>query len=298
MPIPNSANTIEITSDLITGSHSGIIKNRARKALEQQTERTRQHTEVFTPLWICEKMNDHADSVWFDRNQGIHKTDPETGHIIFTQSRKWRHYVDSRRLEITCGETPYLVSRYDVSTGESISLSQRIGILDKKQRENPVEKQAIFLDTHERIIEDDVFEKVQEIREHRHRQTRTGRSSMFSGLVFCSDCGAKMNFYSTNNYKESGAYFECSEHWNDRSKCKAHYIREAVLERLVLKHMQAVTNHILRYEDHFRKTMLEKQLVEGQNVIQEFRKQLERDEKRISELKRLFIKIYEDNAGG
>lgn len=121
---------------------------------------------------------------------------------------------------------------------------------------------------------------------------------MFSGLVFCSDCGAKMNFCSTNNYKESGAYFECSEHWKDRSMCKAHYIREAVLERLVLKHMQVVTDHILRYEDHFRKTMLEKQLVEGQNVIQGLRKQLERDEKRISELKRLFIKIYEDNAGG
>ena len=171
-------------------------------------------------------------------------------------------------------------------------------IWDKKQRDNPIEKQAIFPDTHERIIEDDVFEKVQEIREHRHRQTRTGRSSMFSGLVFCSDCGAKMNFCSTNNYKESGAYFECSEHWKDRSKGRAHYIREAVLERLVLKHMQVVTDHILRYEDHFRKTMLEKQLVEGQNVIQGLRKQLERDEKRISELKRLFIKIYEDNAGG
>ena len=121
---------------------------------------------------------------------------------------------------------------------------------------------------------------------------------MFSGLVFCSDCGAKMNFCSTNNYKESGAYFECSEHWKDRSKCKAHYIRKAVLGRLVLKHVQAVTDHILRYEEHFRKTMLKKQLVEGRNVIQGLRKQLERDEKRISELKRLFIKIYEDNASG
>ena len=124
----------EMTTDLITGNHSGVIKNRARKALEQQSERTRQHAEVFTPLWVCEKMNDHADSVWFDRSQGIHKTDPETGHILFTQNHKWRYYVDSRRLEITCGEAPYLVSRYDVSTGESIPLSQRIGILDRKLR--------------------------------------------------------------------------------------------------------------------------------------------------------------------
>ena len=124
----------EITVDLITGQHSGVIKNRARKALEQQSERTRKHAEVFTPLWICEKMNDHIDEMWFGRKQGIHKTDPETGHIVFTSSKKWRYYVDSRRLEITCGEAPYLVSRYDVSTGDAIPLGKRIGILDRKLR--------------------------------------------------------------------------------------------------------------------------------------------------------------------
>lgn len=124
----------EITVDLITGQYSGVIKNRARKALEQQSERTRQHAEVFTPLWICEKMNDHIDEMWFGRKQGIHKTDPETGHILFTSSKKWRYYVDSRRLEITCGEAPYLVSRYDVSTGDAIPLEERIGILDRKLR--------------------------------------------------------------------------------------------------------------------------------------------------------------------
>lgn len=124
----------EITSDLITGHNSGVIKNRARKALEQQAERTRQHAEVFTPLWICEKMNDHIDEVWFNRKQGIHKTEPETEHILFTTNKKWTYYVDSRRLEITCGEAPYLVSRYDVSTGEAIPIEQRIGILDRKLR--------------------------------------------------------------------------------------------------------------------------------------------------------------------
>ena len=61
----------EITVDLITGQHSGVIKNRARKALEQQSGRTRKHAEVFTPLWICEKMNDHIDEMWFGRKQGM-----------------------------------------------------------------------------------------------------------------------------------------------------------------------------------------------------------------------------------
>lgn len=124
----------EIRAELITREHSDFIKNRATKELHQQSERTRQYAEVFTPLWICEKMNDHIDEVWFNRKQGIHKEDAETGHIKFTVNHKWKHYVDSRRLEITCGEAPYLVSRYDVSSGEAIPLAKRTGILDRKLR--------------------------------------------------------------------------------------------------------------------------------------------------------------------
>ena len=83
---------------------------------------------------IIDKEMFEIDEMWFGRKQGIHKTDPETGHIVFTSSKKWRYYVDSRRLEITCGEAPYLVSRYDVSTGDAIPLGKRIGILDRKLR--------------------------------------------------------------------------------------------------------------------------------------------------------------------
>lgn len=119
----------EITVDLITGQHSGVIKNRARKALEQQSERTRKHAEVFTPLWICEKMNDHIDEMWFGRKQGIHKTDPETGHIVFTSSKKWRYYVDSRRLEITCGEAPWR---------PSIRISKRTPLFPTKRKMRPL----------------------------------------------------------------------------------------------------------------------------------------------------------------
>ena len=77
----------------------------------------------------------------------------------------------------------------------------------KKQRDNPVENQAIFPDSHEHIIEDEVFEKVQQIRQQRHRKTKSGRSSMFSGLVYCSDCGEKLYYGATNNYRTEGAYF-------------------------------------------------------------------------------------------
>ncbi len=104
----------EITPELITGLNSGVIKTRARKELEQQSSRTRQRGEVFTPLWVCRKMCDHAD-------EG-------------NKAANWKKYVDARVLEITCGEAPFLVSRYDVETGEAIPVPDRIGLLDRKLR--------------------------------------------------------------------------------------------------------------------------------------------------------------------
>ncbi len=130
----------KITTDLITGYNSGVIKTRARKAMEHQSERTKAHGEVFTPLWVCNMMNNHLDEVWFGRkdvfNNGSaenHEYEPSE-HIEFKKESDWKKYVDSRRLEITCGEAPYLVSRYDVETGEYIPVKHRIGIFDRKLR--------------------------------------------------------------------------------------------------------------------------------------------------------------------
>ena len=171
-------------------------------------------------------------------------------------------------------------------------------IWDKKQRENPIEKQAIFENTHEAIITGEVFKRVQEIRQQRHRKTRSGRSSMFSGLVFCSDCGSKLYYGATNNYKPEGAFFDCSLHWKRKDKCATHYIRESVLERMVLRHMQIVTGYILRYEEHFRSVMDDHLRLDSTEKLEISKGQLERNEKRIAELKQLFIRIYEDNARG
>lgn len=124
----------EIEASLITGEHSDVIKNRARKALEQQSERTRKHAEVFTPLWICQKMVSHADAVWFGKADAFLENGSSAKQVCFPKRRKWQRYVDARRLEITCGEAPFLVNRYDAYTGEVIPQEQRQGILDRKLR--------------------------------------------------------------------------------------------------------------------------------------------------------------------
>lgn len=118
-----------------------IIRPRIQKSLEAQAQRTRKKAEVFTPAWLCNRMNNHCDEDWFGRT-GVFNTENEDhtwtvteGKIEFPEQKKWQQYVDSRRLEITCGEAPYLVSRYDVSTGELIVPPiRRIGMLDRKLR--------------------------------------------------------------------------------------------------------------------------------------------------------------------
>lgn len=129
----------QMTVEDLVGLNSIIIQPRIMKALEQQQERTKNHAEVFTPAWICNKMNNYCDEEWFGRKDvfNIQKEqtwETITDKITFPTDKNWKQYVDSRRLEITCGEAPYIVSRYDASTGETINIKDRIGILDRKLR--------------------------------------------------------------------------------------------------------------------------------------------------------------------
>lgn len=118
----------EMDTSLLLYENAGLLKTRARKAFEQQSERTRQHGEVFTPRWICDVMIDHLDKEWF----GVKEIDFLSSMDVLFVKKKWKKYVDSKRLEITCGEGPFLVQRYDVSTGNIIPVPERKGILDRK----------------------------------------------------------------------------------------------------------------------------------------------------------------------
>lgn len=133
----------EILPALITGTNTKIIQPRIAKNKEAQRNRTRKSAEVFTPSWICCLMNNFCDAEWFGRENVFNTMDghdwtPTKQAIAFEpDGRKtppWTRYVDSRRLEITCGEAPYLVSRYDATTGEPLPVEKRIGVLDRKLR--------------------------------------------------------------------------------------------------------------------------------------------------------------------
>lgn len=132
---------MEIEASLITGSHSKVIQPRITKAKEHQSNRTREKAEVFTPSWICNEQNNLVDEQWFGRknvfNEQLNcswRVIKENISFTNTKCKTWKDYVDARRMETSCGEAPYLVSRYDTVTGDIIPLLSRIGLLDRKMR--------------------------------------------------------------------------------------------------------------------------------------------------------------------
>jgi hypothetical protein len=131
----------EIKAHLITNPKKKLIQPRATKSYKKKSVRTREKAEVFTPSWICNEQNNLIDEQWFGRKDVFNIQKNKSWEVINEKiifpnekGRTWKNYVDARRMEISCGEAPYLVSRYDTVTGKKIELQSRIGLLDRKMR--------------------------------------------------------------------------------------------------------------------------------------------------------------------
>lgn len=131
----------EITPDLIIVNNCNIIQPRISKSQQNKLSRTKDKAEVFTPAWICNAQNNLIDSAWFNREEVFNFEEYKSWRVnqkkiefADTGKKTWKKYVDIPRIEITCGEAPYLVSRYNVVEGTAIPVNERIGLLDRKLR--------------------------------------------------------------------------------------------------------------------------------------------------------------------
>lgn len=129
----------EITIAKITSYYGQVIKPRIKKSKQEQQIRSREKAEVFTPSWICNKQNNLIDESWFGYPEVFNKEIAEKWKtnkkkIKFLGNKTWEDYVNTLRLEVSCGEAPYIVSRYDTVTGNIIEVEDRIGLLDRKLR--------------------------------------------------------------------------------------------------------------------------------------------------------------------
>lgn len=168
----------------------------------------------------------------------------------------------------------------------------------KKKLHNAPEKWKIFPDTHEAIIDKETWERVQELRQQRRRNTKTGRRSIFSGLVFCADCGARMHFSTCKNFEPRQEHFRCSNYKSNTGSCSSHFIRNVVLYDMVLAHLQNTLAFVRRHEEEFVQTVMDKSSTEQRKELAQKRRELAQAQRRNTELDTLFQRVYEDNVSG
>ena len=184
-------------------------------------------------------------------------------------------------------------------TGDTVNFrSFRQSFKLKKRLDKPQEEWKIFPDTHPAIIDRETFALVQNLRQHRRRPTRTGIVSMFSGLLYCADCGSKLGYSATNNYKREQAFFFCSAYRSNSDVCSAHYIRESVVGQLVLEGLQRLLWYIQVYEKRFAQEQMERFGLQEKKELTTKRQELDRAKQRVAEIDQLIQKSYEDMTKG
>lgn len=168
----------------------------------------------------------------------------------------------------------------------------------KKRLQNAPENYRIFPNTQPAIIEEQVFERVQKLRANKRRPTKTGRQGLFSGLLYCADCGEKLYFCTTNSFTPKQEHYVCSNYKSNTGTCSAHFIREETLKLFVLQRIFDVTAMFFDDIQSFQNMVYQQRFEEAEKAVKRQKKELEQARKRIAELDRIFKRIYEDDING
>ena len=181
---------------------------------------------------------------------------------------------------------------------------------DSRSRPNPPEKQLVFEGTHPPVIDAETWDIVRKMREHKRRAPRYGEPGLFSGTAYCSDCGSKLNFHTRTVWNKAktqsrleGSY-SCSEYRKDVQylgtgrKCTCHFIRESVLEQLVLDDLRELVQYAARNEKRFVRLVMDKSKQEQVRDTAAKKKALVKQRQRIAEIDALIERLYIDNANG
>lgn len=168
----------------------------------------------------------------------------------------------------------------------------------KKRIPNAVEDMCIFPDTQEAIVSQAQWNRVQELRKNKRRLAKAERQGLFSGLLFCPDCGNKLHFATCKSFDGKQDHYVCSSYKSNRGTCTAHYIREDVLREIVLERIRAVNEYIRRDVDGFQEEWLQCRRQDHEKNIRNDKKRVEQAKKRLSDLEIIIRKLYEDYALG
>lgn len=160
------------------------------------------------------------------------------------------------------------------------------------------DEQVIIPNMQEPIISEEDWLRVQELRKNKRRPTKTGRTSLFSGLVFCPDCGAKLHFCASKSLRRDQEFFRCANYKDGRGICKIHYIRDVVLEDIVKEAISGLADFVKCHEAVFLYMLAKRSNTMQKAEYERMKQAVERGEKRIKNIDLLIKRLYEDRVIG
>ncbi len=193
----------------------------------------------------------------------------------------------------------HILSRQEY-IGDTINFkTKRRSFKDKTQIRLPKEEWKVFKHTHEPIIDEETFNLVQKIRNSRRRNQKTGKQSIFSGHLFCNECGSKLYYCTSQYFTPDKDFYRCSNYKNNSThSCTAHNIKDKVLRDLILENLQNTLNYVKKFEYLFVIEQFKKSTEAEKQELNHKQKELTKSNARIKELDLLFQHIYEDNVKG
>ena len=203
-----------------------------------------------------------------------------------------KHYWSSMTINKILDRQEYI--------GDTINFRYTTRSFKDKTRINiPKEQWKVFKNTHDPIIDEETWNTVQRLRSNKRRPTKTGKTSIFSGHLFCKDCRAKLYYCTTNNFTPNKDFYRCSNYKNNSThSCTSHNIKDIALRELVLNNIKQVISYISSYEDLFIKEKLDSSLEEQRKEDVANKKLLSQYQKRVKDIDNLIQHIYEDNISG
>ena len=163
---------------------------------------------------------------------------------------------------------------------------------------NSADEQQIIPNMQEPIISEELFDRVQELRSHKRRNTKTGRASLFAGLLFCPDCGAKLHFCAAKSLKPNQEFYRCANYNSGRGTCNIHYIRNVVLEQIVAEAVGSLADFVRCYEPIFLYLLAKNNTAARQSEVQKLKQTISASERRIQVIDKAIEGLFEANISG
>ena len=207
--------------------------------------------------------------------------------------------LDTQRPYHWSGDTVADMLENEIYLGNTVNMKYSTkSYKDKRRVEHSREECLVFENTHPALVTQEVWDIVQRVRKNKRRRTNMDEQNKYSGLVFCSDCGSNMVLHRAHTMSASYNHFTCRTYKKDGEACTGHYIRECVLDEIVLEDLRRVTSAAREHPEKFAAYIGSKQSTELQREIRRQEKELAAMRKRKAELDAIFKKLYEDSVLG